>query len=196
MACYLNFYFKNVMIRNNAMTCFTTPAGIFRILLNGEPAEFELVQGQPVVFRTVSNGEIITANSYIASIPISGFSRYDLVSGVLDTCVLQYSGCTAGIESMMYHNDYCTFELSTLYTEDYEDDPPNRFLPYESYSHNPHGFAMRMIDDPQKYMTYPLQKEIGFLIAWAYTDEATWSTQADVGIAADLSSIPHCSVKT
>lgn len=161
------------------MTRFDTPVGIFRILLKGEPTEFDLSQCDPVTFRTESNAEVITANSYVASIPIADLSRYDLVSGVLDSHILHYSGCIAGIESMMCHIDYCSFELSSIYSEDYEDDSDELFLPYESYSHNPHGFAMRIIDAPQKHNEYPLQKEIGFLIAWAYTEETTWSSQVD-----------------
>lgn len=160
------------------MTQFDTPAGRFRILLNGEPTEFILFQGKPVTFRTESNAEIFSTNSYVACIDITNLEIYDIVSGVLESHVLYYSGCIAGIESLMCHIHNCTFELSTPYTEDYEDDKNQRFLPYESYSYNGHGFAMRIVDRPCKFTESPMQKEIVFLIAWAYTDEKTWSSQA------------------
>ena len=159
------------------MMYFDTPVGRFRILLNGEPTEFDVYYGKPAHLRCSNGCEIITANSFIASICIKDCCVYDLISGGMEKPILYYSGCVAGMDSMMCHMDNCTFELSTPYTYDYEEDSSSRFLPYESYSFNPHGFALRIVDDPKKYSTSPLQREISFLIVWAFSDEPTWSSQ-------------------
>ncbi len=48
------------------MQYFDTPAGKFRILLNGEPTDFDVFYGEPTEFRTQNNGTIISTNCYIA----------------------------------------------------------------------------------------------------------------------------------
>ena len=158
------------------MQYFDTPAGRFRILLNGEPTEFDVFYGKPVEFRTRNNKAITSTNCFIATFPTTNLSIYDIVSGVMEKPVLYYSGCIAGMDSMLCHLDDCTFELSAPYTYDYEDEDAPYFLPYESFSHNPHGFAFRIIDDPSKYTRSPLQREIQFLIAWVFAQDA-WSSQ-------------------
>ena len=135
------------------MTHFDTPVGKFQILRNGEPTEFEVYYGEPAHFRCTNGCEIITTNSFVASISIKDCCVYDLISGVMETPILYYAGSVGGMDTMMCHRDNCTFELSTPYTYDYEDDPYSRFLPYESYSFDPHGFALRIVDDPSKYCT-------------------------------------------
>ena len=160
------------------MMFLDTPVGEFRILLDGEPVEFDVYYGHPVHFRLANGDEIISANSYIASICIDDYRIYDIISGGLETPVLYYSGCIAGMDSMMCHLNNCSFELSTPYTAAYEDDPSNSFLPYESYSFNPHGFAFRITDDPKNYNSSPMQHEICFIIAWAFTDIPAWSSQS------------------
>ena len=158
------------------MKYFDTPAGKFRILLNGEPTEFDVFYGKPVTFRTRNNDEIISTNSFVASISIANLAIYDVVSGVMEKPILYYSGCIAGMDSMMCHLPGCTFELSTPYTEDHEEEGTPRFLPYESFSFNPHGFALRIIDTPFKYTSSPMQREIAFLISWVFVEDA-WSSQ-------------------
>ena len=159
------------------MQYFDTPAGKFRIFLNGEPADFDVFYGEPTEFRTQNNTTIISTNCYIAAFPIAKLSLYDIVSGVMEKPVMYYSGCVTGMDSMLCHLNNCTFELSAPYTGDYEDDDGQPFLPYESFSYNPHGFAYRIIDDPAKFTDSPLQREIQFFLAWVFAKDV-WSSQA------------------
>lgn len=161
------------------MLFFDTPAGRFRILLNGEPTDFDICNAGPAEFRTRGNQAIISTNCYIAVFPTAALAPNDIVSGVLDRDVLYYSGCIAGMDSQLCHFDNCTFELSAPYTDDHEDENGKPFLPYESFSYDPHGFAYRIVDDPSKYTASPLQREIQFFIAWVYAKDA-WSSQATV----------------
>ena len=158
------------------MQYFNTPVGKFRVLLNGEPTEFDVFYGKPTEFRTRSNEAIISTNCFVASFPTANLSIYDIVSGVIEKPVLYYSGCIAGMDSMMCHSDNCSFELSAPYSDDYRDKQGLPFLPYESYSYNPHGFAYRIVDTPSKFISSPLQREIQFFIAWVFAEDA-WSSQ-------------------
>ena len=110
------------------------------------------------------------AEDHIIEIPFDSFEN----KKYRDPEVL-YVGCVDNIESLMCHLDGCIFELNALYCED---DPDHRLLPCESHSYNCHGFAMRIIDDPAKYTEIPMQQEIGFLLAWAFSEEKPYSSHA------------------
>jgi len=161
------------------MQYFDTPVGKFRILLNGEPIDFDVFYGEPTEFKTKNGDTVISANCYIAVFPTANLSPCDIVSGVMEKPILYYSGCVAGMDSMLCHLNNCTFELSAPYTYDYEDENGEPYLPYESFSFNPHGFAYRITDNPTKFTISPLQREIQFFIAWVYAED-TWSSQVTV----------------
>ena len=148
------------------MKYIDTPAGKFRIFLNGIPVDFEAKPHSPYAYHDNSGTPIPILACYRVSLDILGLSVGDAIEAGFEHGTLR---CDGGGEAMSNAvgcvGDY-VIGIGATDTQYLERDINQRQLPYENSGLDDNGFTFHIVDSPQKYTVHPMQQRITFIIAW------------------------------
>jgi hypothetical protein len=157
------------------MIYIDTPAGKFQIFINGNPADFDAQPLKSYAYFNESDSPAPILACYQISLGISDLSVGDIIDAKFEYGSLQYDGGGEAMDNAVgYVGDHAV-GIGATDTQYLEWDANQRQLPYENYGLSGSGFTFHIVDEPQKYTTYPIQKKITFIIAWESTSkEYAW----------------------
>ena len=157
------------------MIYIDTPAGKFQILVNGNPADFDVQPLKSYAYFDASDSPTPILACYQISLEINGLSVGDVIQAKFEYGTLKYDGGGEATDNAVgYIGDYAV-GIGATDTQYLEWDVNQRQLPYENYGLSGSGFIFHIVDNPKNYTAYPIQQKITFIIAWeAASKEYAW----------------------
>lgn len=157
------------------MKYINTPAGKFRILLNGKAADFEAKPYSPYTYHDRTGAAIPILACYQVWLNIENLSVGDVIVARYEHGTLENDGGGEGMDNAVGYVGTHVVGIGATDTEYRERDMDQRQLPYENCGIDSAGFLFRIVDDPEKYTAYSIQQNITFIVAWeALSNAHAW----------------------